>query len=135
VYCPGCGSQNDAGAGRCASCGEALPRVPRPEDSRGDRLPLTLRLRTLIVPPNASRWAIAAGYAGLFAIPCAFLWAPGPIAIVLGIVGLRDLKRNPDRRGRGRAWFGLVTGVLVTSFLIAAFIALSNRMGGWAFPW
>ncbi len=94
MFCPKCGAQYESGA-VCAACGEPLPPLPGPEDSREGGLSLKVRLVSLIAPANTSGWAIAAGYAGLFAVFLAFFFVPGPIAIVLGIVALRDLKRNP----------------------------------------
>ena len=61
-----------------------------------------------LLPVNRTGLSIAAGYAGLFAM----LVVTAPIAIVLGVLALRDLRDKPDVGGRGRAWFGVVAGVL-----------------------
>jgi hypothetical protein len=71
-----------------------------------------------LLPVGVSGWAIAAGYAGLFA----FLCFPGPIALVLGVTALVHLRKHPDLRGRGRAIFATVIGTLGTLLLLAALI-------------
>ena len=38
----------------------------------------------------------------------------GIIAIIVSMVALRTLKRNPNLHGRGRAWFGLAMGIITT---------------------
>lgn len=79
----------------------------------------------LVLPVNTSALAIAAGYMGLFAVLC----APAPVALILGILALRQLRRNPKQRGRGRAIFGIVMGTLFTLVPLAflAYGALMKR--------
>ena len=60
------------------------------------------------LPVGRSGWAIAAGYAGLFSV----LVFPAPIALVLGVVAIIDIKRHPERHGMGRAIFGVTMGAL-----------------------
>jgi hypothetical protein len=76
----------------------------------------------MLMPVGRSGWAIAAGYAGLFGLTVIL----APIALVLGIVAMVDLKRNPKKHGWGRAVFGTLIGVLGTGLLIALFV-----MGAW----
>ena len=64
----------------------------------------------MLIPVGRSGWAIAAGYCGLFALIPIF----APIAIIVGIVALRDLKKHPESHGKGRAIFGLLMGCLFT---------------------
>ncbi len=70
----------------------------------------------MLLPVGRSGWAIAAGYFGLFAV----LVLPAPIALVLGIVAIRDIKKHPKRHGMGRAVFGLIMGILFTIPLLFA---------------
>ena len=63
-----------------------------------------------LLPTGRSGWSIAAGYVALFAF---LLWPLGPVAVGLGIAGLRDSART-GTHGRGRAWFGIVVGALAT---------------------
>ena len=47
---------------------------------------------------------------------------PGPLALVLGILALRDLKLHPHKRGMGRALTGIVLGALGTLAMIAVLL-------------
>jgi hypothetical protein len=118
VFCPKCGSTNEAGVPSCVNCGEALPQIPRPRDSHDDAL-------GYIIPINVSGWAIAAGYAGLFSVLLVF----APISLVLGIVALRDLERRPQLRGKGRAWFGAVMGGVFSFVLVIVLIGVLSGGG------
>lgn len=74
-----------------------------------------------LLPVGRAPWAIAAGYLGLFSILLVF----GPFSIVAGLLGLRQIRRDPRLHGKGRAAFGIVAGALATLVLLAmAAIAL-----------
>jgi hypothetical protein len=45
------------------------------------------------------------------------LWFLGPIAILLAMLALRDLRLHPTKSGKREAWAGLVGGVLGTAIL------------------
>ena len=64
------------------------------------------------------------GYAGLFAV----LVFPAPIALILGIIAIYDIKRHPKRHGMGRAIFGLVMGAVFT-LLMLFFLVLAAIKG------
>jgi hypothetical protein len=85
--------------------GVALPPPPRGDSNESLKW---------VLPVGRSGFAIAAGYLGLFSI----LILPAPIALVIGILALRDLKKNPALGGAGRAWFGIIAGGLGTLFLV-----------------
>ena len=68
-----------------------------------------------LVPINRSGLAVAAGYVALLSFPVLFA---APVGVLLGFLALNDLKRNPHRRGRGRAWFAIVYGGLGTVALL-----------------
>jgi len=91
------------------SLGPAVPGSARPEG-----------LESFVFPTNTSGWAIATGYAGLFSLLCVF----GPLALILGLFAVRDLKQNPQKRGWGRTIFGLVLGALGTVGLLLGIIGL-----------
>ena len=77
-----------------------------------------------VIPINTSGLAIAAGYVGLISVLC----FPAPFALLLGILALRQLKRNPKLHGKGRAIFAIVMGILFTIPLpIILFAALMNN--------
>jgi len=69
-----------------------------------------------LIPVRRSGLSIAAGYVSLVSI---FVWIAAPIGVVLGILALRDLKRQPHLLGKGRAWFAIVFGASVTLVLLA----------------
>ena len=60
-----------------------------------------------ILPVGRSWQSVVAGYLGLVAL---FVWVLGPVAILLGILGLRQARTGG--RGSGRAWFAIVAGVV-----------------------
>ncbi len=61
-----------------------------------------------LLPVGRSGWAIAAGYLGLLSV----LLLPAPIALVLSILAVWDIRNHPHRHGMGRAIFGMVMGTL-----------------------
>ena len=87
-----------------------MAAYPRPQAQATDANSDPLRF---VIPVNPSVWAVAAGYLGLFSVLCVF----GPFALFAGIMGLRDIKNNPGKTGKGRAWFGIVMGAVGTGFL------------------
>jgi Domain of unknown function (DUF4190) len=115
MFCPKCGSANADYAYRCASCGEVVQIIGAiaPPTKLGDDAALRW-----VLPVGRSWVAIAAGYAGLFAVLC----FPAPVALGLGIWALSDLKKHPDKHGKGRAIFGIVMGSLGTLGLAALFV-------------
>ena len=121
--CPHCGAQTQVSeqyvgqSGPCAQCGKTIT-VPAPTGAAPPDLDDDAVVRMLI-PVGRSGWAIAAGYAGLFAV----LFLPAPIAIVLGLVAIWDIRKHPKRHGLGRAIFGLVMGTLFTVLMLIPLIA------------
>ena len=78
-----------------------------------------------VIPINTSGLAIVAGYVGLISVLC----LPAPFALLLGILALRHLKKNPKLHGKGRAIFAIVMGGLFTVVpaVFLAFAALSGK--------
>ena len=70
-----------------------------------------------VIPINTSGLAIAAGYVGLISVLC----LPAPLALLLGILALRHLKKNPKLHGKGRAIFAIAMGSL---FMLAPAIGM-----------
>lgn len=70
-----------------------------------------------VIPHKVSALAVVAGYVGLLSIAC----FPAPIAIILGILALIDLRKHPGRQGYGRAIFAIVMGSIA---LIVALVLL-----------
>jgi hypothetical protein len=131
--CPHCGLRTNvpddyAGqSGPCARCAQTItiPPVGQPGDyAPVFRVPPSIgddpAIRMLI-PVGRSGLAIAAGYAGLFALVPLF----APIAILLGILAIRDLRKHPEKHGMGRAIFGLVMGSVFTLGPIVALVGFA----------
>ena len=91
----------------------ASPRAARLEDDAAIRM---------LLPVGRSGWAIAAGYAGLFAL----IIFPAPLALVLSIVAIVDLRKHPEKRGMGRAIFGLIMGGLGTFALASMLLSMAR---------
>ena len=91
-----------------------FPNMPRvPTKSMGDDPAMRM-----LLPVGRSIWAIAAGYFGLLSILLIF----APFALITGILAIRDIKKNPEKHGMGRAIFGIVMGTLFSIiFLFALF--------------
>ena len=74
-------------------------------------MPSEQGLQFLVPTARTSGSAMAAGYLGIFG----FFFPPmGIAALILGIMGIRDLKKHPEKNGWGRAITGIVMGGLMT---------------------
>ncbi len=149
VACPACNQVldlPDADAGRvvnCPSCGGvmqvpvipaaipvAAPVAPRPAASVSPGAPVRRPEASIgddpamrmLLPVGRSGLAIAAGYLGLFS----FLIFPAPICLLVSILAVRDLNRNRDKHGMGRAVFGLIMGILGSVFLAIMLVAMAT---------
>lgn len=120
IVCVKCGQRNGRGNHRCARCGQFLhgasaPGAPDLGDSAGMRM---------LMPVGRSGWAIASGYLALFSVLIVF----APFALATGILAVRDIRRNPEKHGMGRAIFGIVMGTLGTLFLVLFIWGLISDM-------
>ena len=77
----------------------------------------------ILLPVGRSVWAIIAGYAGLFAL----LIFPAPLALILGIIGIIDIRKNPEKHGMGRCIFAVIMGAL---FSIPLLLFLVGMLAG-----
>jgi hypothetical protein len=66
------------------------------------------------VIPYKNPQALTAYYVGLFSLIPVFGLVMGPLAIWLGIKGLKYAKENPVVKGQVHAWIGIVCGTLWT---------------------
>src|SRR5262249_46286645 len=67
---------------------------------------------TLIPYKNGK--ALAAYYCGVFSLILCIAPILGPIALILGILGLRFVREHPEAKGTGHAWAGIILGGLTT---------------------
>ncbi len=79
-----------------------------------------------VLPIGRTFLSIAAGYLGLFAL---FLGLAAPVAIPVSILAIRQLKKHPEKRGMGRAVFGLVGSAIGIAVGIAILIARKKGLG------
>ena len=61
----------------------------------------------MLLPVGRSGLAIAAGYLGLLSV----IPIVAPVALFVGVLAIRDIKRHPGTHGMGRAIFGIVMGI------------------------
>jgi len=113
MFCPTCGQSNPDGAAACASCHAPMPGAPKKDATDGLQL---------LLPVKVNIWAFFAGYLGLFAILMIF----APFALIMGLIAVRQLRRHEGERGYGRAWFGIVMGVLGTLALVVLLVAAAH---------
>jgi hypothetical protein len=111
MQCENCGGEITMARAVCPHCTRPTTRVEGPRDAVMDDPAMRM-----LLPIGRSGWAIAAGYAGLFA----FTVFPAPLALIFGILALRDMKKHPEKRGMGREIFGLVIGGVGTCVLLFA---------------
>lgn len=72
----------------------------------------------MLLPVGRTGLSIVAGYVGLGAI---LIFPLAPVAIILGVLAVRDIQRKPGSHGMGRAIFAIVAGALV-SLAVAAIL-------------
>lgn len=139
MNCPACGAVNSPGVPRCGRCGAPLaadapvnPCAERPQQAGAYPYPPPGSYPTstpgvddglrMIVPIGVSPWAIAAGYLGLVSPICVGI--TGPLAIIAGIIALKQIKKDPRIGGKVRSIIGIVLGALGTLMLLGFLIAM-----------
>lgn len=81
--------------------------------------------------PTGNPKALLSYYIGLFSILCGVLM--GPVAIFLGVHGLKLFREHPEVKGNIHSWVGIICGTISTLlwlfFLIGILTALSRTPG------
>ena len=94
----------------------AAPPAPAPASAEGEG-----GVSTVIPYKNVP--ALIAYYIGVFCIICPpLLCFP---AIILGVIGLRRVKENPEVKGTAHAWIGILSGsfFLLLSIVVGVFVS------------
>lgn len=118
MFCSHCGTKISENSNICYRCGH--PVESGSQGSAVDREAATLRW---CVPLGRSGWAIAAGYLGLLS----FIPFVGVMAIICGFLGLLSIAKDPQKLGKGRAWFGVISGAGFTILYLIIFMTASDK--------
>lgn len=116
MFCTQCGTPFDAYSTACLQCGKPRAMAPPPLPAPGIGTDPTMRW---LLPVGRSGYAIAAGYLGLLSI----IPVLAQLALVFGLLALRDIRRHPEKGGIGRAWFGVIAGGFFTVWLVFVLVA------------
>lgn len=122
MFCQQCGMQLVSGVHFCGGCGAACVPPELTAESRDIGQDAGMRL---LLPVGRSVLAIVAGYLGLFSV----LLIPAPFALLVGILAIYDIRRNPKKHGMGRAIFGIVMGAIGTLLLILVLLTSAFTPG------
>lgn len=147
MFCSHCGTRLAEDADICCKCG-LPPKAQINASFRNEASALKW-----IVPIGRSVWAVMSGYFGILSVfswlvilGVAFLgvivgWGlksvvleipsellsiilgMGLFAVICGGLGLRAIAKNPQKFGKGRAWFGIASGAISIICVLALFCA------------
>lgn len=85
---------------------------------------------TSIIVPYKNGPALAAYYCGVFGLIPIAGFVLGPIAIVLGILGILRVRRNPRTHGTGHAIAGIVLGLFDIPLWVILFLIFKDYILG-----
>lgn len=118
--CPFCAEEILAVAVKCKHCGEyfddELHRRRQAPSSAGT-------LERMLAPVEVSGMSLLSGYMGLFAMFPVIGIIPAIIGIFAGRSGLKEIEKRPNLSGKGRAWFGIISGALFTVIWVIMLIS------------
>ena len=75
--------------------------------------------------PGTDSLAITAMVLGIVAVPLFIVCVPAILAVVLGLLGRRNIRRDPAKGGKGMATAGVVLGSLSLLGAIVFFVAIA----------
>lgn len=116
MFCRECGKEISDKAVVCVNCGVSTIQPSNANASSDAAI-------RMLLPVGRSGYAIAAGYLGLFSVLLIF----APFALLFGILGIKDIKKNKDKHGMGRAIFGIIMGGIFSLALVIIIIAAIIR--------
>lgn len=111
--CPFCAEPIQVAAVRCHHCASSLVQ---------DAAPPAGGVQALI--PTSNPPALLAYYAAVFSVIPIFGLLLGPLAVVLGVVGLSKLRADPRLSGTAHAWIGIALGGVVSLAYAALVVAM-----------
>jgi hypothetical protein len=123
MLCPACSADNPNDAPRCTRCGERLQRRGRRNAPMEADDPAVTP-----VPDPHPRATTAYRFAVFGMVPFAGLLL-GPLALVWGILGLRQHWANPSIRARARSQAAIILGALE---MLTNWVGLTFLLFGWA---
>lgn len=133
MQCARCGTTNDPAANYCSRCGQVMtPGNTQPSHAGSPpgnpAAPPAASDPVATIIPYRNGLALAAYYCGVFSlIPCVGLLL-GPVALLLGILGLRYAGQKSEARGRVHAWIGIILGLIVALIhVIVIVVMFSSR--------
>ena len=124
MFCSQCGEKNPDDAKFCSKCGTALAVAEAPAAAPAPEAAPTPPPSAVAGGTRTSGMAIAAliiGIAGFI-----FFGPLGILAIIFGAIGISQINRDPNLKGKGMAVAGLVLGIISGVFWIIAIIAWSS---------
>jgi len=94
--CVRCGARSPIAANNCKGCG----------------MPFTMEGTTAEAAGASNGFCVSALVLGIIGIPGSCAVLPSILAIIFGIVGLRQVSRHPGASGRGMAVAGIICGAI-----------------------
>jgi hypothetical protein len=100
---------------------DAPPRKRKKSSSKDDG-----GLGTLV--PYRNGPALAAYYCGVFSFIPVLCFLLGPIAFILGLIGVFKAKKNPKARGMGHAIAGIICGIVAPPLWVLLWYTVFEKL-------